>query len=96
MNIKELKAFGYEVFEVTGWNNGKYCFSLRDIYGVYHDSYSPCKTKEKAWESAARWHAKHFPPEKIVLFEERRKLRATHYKEMKAMDKKLKDFGVKK
>ena len=90
MNIKELKAlkaFGYNVFEVTGWTNGKYRFELRDKYQYYHDSYSVYKTEEKAWEGVARWHAKNLPPEKIAQMDEVMKLKDAYWKAMLAMHK---------
>lgn len=96
MNIKELKAFGYEVFEVTGWTNGKYCFRLRDEYGYFHDSYTVYKTKEKAWEGVLKWHNKNLPPEKIELLKEKMKLRDAYHKQVNAIDKKIKNLGVKK
>jgi hypothetical protein len=59
--IKELKKFGYSVFEVTGWTNGKYCFDLNnEELNVYHSSYDVKMTKELCWQAAADWHNKHF------------------------------------
>lgn len=90
MKIKELKAFGYNVFEVTGWTNGSFCWKLRDKYGYFHDTNSVYKTEEKAWEAILRWHNKNLPPEKIAQMDEMLKLKDAYWKALMAMQNKKK------
>ncbi len=87
MKIKELKAFGYNVFEVTGWTDGSFRWELRDKYGYFHDSYAVYKTEEKAWEGILRWHNKNLPPEKIAQMDEMLKLKDAYWKALMAMHK---------
>lgn len=89
--IKELKQFGYSVFEVTDWTNGKYCFDLNNQeYDVYHSSYSPKKTKEKCWEAASRHYIKNFPQQRMALMNEKIRLRKEYSKAIDAIDKQIK------
>lgn len=89
--IKELKKFGYNVFEVTGYTNGKYCYDLdNQEYDVFYSSYSVKKTKEKCWEAAARHFVKNFPKERMALMQEKIRLRKEYSKAIDAIDKQIK------
>jgi fructose-1,6-bisphosphatase len=89
--INELKKFGYNVFEVTGYTNGKYCFELDNSeYHVHHSSYSVKKTKEKCWEAASRHYVKNFPQQRMALMNEKIKLHKAYSKAIDAIDKQIK------
>jgi len=97
MTIDQLKDFGYNITEVTGWKNGDYTWYLRDKLNRYrHDTYSVYKTEEAAWKAAARHYSKNFDEQFFALLKEKKKLQDAHYKEMNALTKKAKALGYTK
>jgi D-alanine-D-alanine ligase-like ATP-grasp enzyme len=59
--IKSLKAFGYEVFEVTGHKNGTHCFDYKgSVRGIHRicPAYIAHKGEKKAWEEVLKFHNK--------------------------------------
>ena len=70
--IDSLKAFGYKVFEVSGWKTGTHCFDYDGKVSSLSDcpSYTPHKGEQKAWEAALRFHKKRYTNEIAVLQDE--------------------------
>lgn len=57
--IANLKAFGYNVFEVTGWKTGTHCFDYKGkVNGIRKNvpAYTPHKGEMKAWEAVLKFH----------------------------------------
>jgi hypothetical protein len=71
--IANLKAFGYNVFEVTDRKTGTHCFEYKgnvSVININCPSYVAHKGEQKAWEAVLKFHKRSFTIEIAKLQEE--------------------------